>query len=146
MSPRTKVIISLINSGQVLLAKNFDPTKRRYFYLPIGGGVEFREYLEDAARREVKEEVGLAVDDLEFKGFTENHFEFDGIPEHEIVYHYLTRINDDTRAALPVHGTESNGEAFPIAWYSSSALDDICDSVVPPGLYEQLVAELSADQ
>ena len=142
MSPRTKVIITLINSSEALLAEVYDPTKKQTLYLPIGGGVEFREYLADAAKREVKEEVGLVVDDLEFMDFTENLFEYDGIPEHEIVYHFLARIDDDMRAALPSHGTESNGEIFAIRWYSRSALAQIRDSVVPPGLYDQLLAKL----
>ena len=43
MKIRTKVIISLINQGQVLLSEGYDRVRDIQFYIPVGGGVEFGE-------------------------------------------------------------------------------------------------------
>ena len=142
MTVRTKVVVSLINSGEVLLSEVYDPVKKKRMYVPVGGGVEFREYLIDAARREVKEELGISIDDLEFRSFTENIFEYDGKQAHEIVYHFVARIDDAMRDSLPVHGTEDNGQRFSIDWYSTKLLANIRESVVPQEIYDEIQAAL----
>jgi 8-oxo-dGTP pyrophosphatase MutT (NUDIX family) len=142
MNVRTKVVVSVINSGEALLSKIYDPKRDVPIYIPVGGGVEFRESLYAAARRELYEEISVISDDLIFCSFSENFFHFDGKPEHEIVYHYITRIDDTTRANLADHGTESDGTLFPIKWYSRSELEKIRDAVVPKAIYPEILSAL----
>lgn len=142
MQIRTKVIISVIHQGQVLLAEGYDPVRRFRFYIPVGGGVEFGENLEAAAKRELSEELGITDHELEFLNFHESLFEFKGIPEHEIMFHYLCRIDDPVRAALPESGTESDGVPFSVLWFSRDELATVKEQLVPPGIYEPLQSQL----
>jgi len=51
----------VVSDGQVLLVEHHDPHDDVTFWMPPGGGSEEGETLEDAARREVKEETGVEV-------------------------------------------------------------------------------------
>ncbi|MGV8151009.1 MAG: NUDIX domain-containing protein [Candidatus Woesearchaeota archaeon] len=66
--PRLTVGALIFNDDDVLLLKI--PKWEGKFVLP-SGHVEFMEKIEDAVRREVKEETGLDVFDLEFIKFVE---------------------------------------------------------------------------
>jgi len=142
MKIRAKVIISLINQKQVLLSEGYDPVRDFRFYIPVGGGVEFGETLEAAAKRELSEELGVTGHELEFLNFHESLFEFQGTPEHEIMFHYLCAIDDVVRETLPETGTESDGEPFQISWLSRIELDAVREKIVPPLIYDDLSSRL----
>lgn len=139
---RTKAIVSLINSHEVLLMDIHDPGREVNLYRPIGGSVEFGELLIDAAKREMLEEIGLEIDHLEFMSSTENLFEFNHIPAHEIVFHFIAYIENELRAKIPEQGTESDGSQFQINWYSKSSLDNIRDCIVPKEIYGEVYKRL----
>lgn len=89
----------------------------------IGGSVEFGETHREAVLREVHEELGAAVDDLELLTAVENIFHIDEVLGHEIVFLYTGRLNPlpvETGATL----TESDGSVVPIAWRSVHDHDD----------------------
>lgn len=143
MKIRNKVIISVFNNQEVLLAQGYDPVRDFKFYIPVGGGVEFGEKLYDAAKRELFEELGIKTKHLEFVNFHECFFSFNGIPEHEIIYHYICHIDGERRKTLPSEGVESNGECFRIDWFSKSTLETIKESIVPPEIFEEIKRNLS---
>jgi len=60
------VVVAVIRDGKLLLARNAQ-SKLGFFSL-IAGFVEPGETFEDCAIREVMEEVGILVDDLEYLG------------------------------------------------------------------------------
>jgi 8-oxo-dGTP pyrophosphatase MutT (NUDIX family) len=63
----------VVRGGKVLLMRVKSTGK---YFLP-GGGLEIGEKVEDAVRREVKEEAGIIVKDLEFSFFNERFFYYD---------------------------------------------------------------------
>jgi ADP-ribose pyrophosphatase YjhB (NUDIX family) len=70
------------------------------WYRPPGGGIEFRERAEDAARRELHEELGITADHLALLGVREEIFALSDGPYHEIVFVYESWLPHDALAAL----------------------------------------------
>jgi 8-oxo-dGTP diphosphatase len=72
MEKAPRVIASAIvkKDGKVLMVKEVLENEKQYWIFP-GGGVNFGESLEEAARREIGEEVGLYVKLKELLGFKE---------------------------------------------------------------------------
>ena len=72
---KPKLVVSVLtkNNGKYLLAREMLESGIDKWIVP-GGKVEFGESLEDAALREIKEETGLNIDNLEFLCFKEALF------------------------------------------------------------------------
>ncbi len=91
--PEPTVGILIFNpQGQLLLLKSHKWPGR---YVLPGGHVELGERLEDAVRREAKEETGLDVYDLEFLHFQE--FIFDPVfwkRRHFIFFDFACKADD----------------------------------------------------
>lgn len=66
------------------------------FHRPLGGHVEFSEYAADAARRELREEIGQELADLRLAGVLENIYGWQGGTEHEIVFVFTAALADDS--------------------------------------------------
>lgn len=80
-SPRLIVSVLVKKDNKYLLVKEKLEDDKEYWIIP-GGGVEFGESLEAAAKRELKEETGLDVQNLKFIDFKEAIF-----PDHN--YHTI---------------------------------------------------------
>ena len=65
---RKGVSALIINDKNEFLLVNLESFETRFFSIP-GGGVEEKETLEDAAYREIKEELGIGKQSLELIGF-----------------------------------------------------------------------------
>lgn len=57
-----------------------------------GGSVKFNESLEEALRREVKEEYNADIKTFSFLGFDEKFRKHEGIPTHWIGFRYLVEV------------------------------------------------------
>lgn len=82
-------------NGRYLVGQRSDQCRDEHFtWHPIGSGsVEPHEMLEDAVRREVKEEVGAAVKGIELLGFRESDREQNGEYVHWIHFDYLALVD-----------------------------------------------------
>ena len=89
----------------------------------IGGSVDLGETHREAVLREVHEELGAAVDDLELLTAVENIFHIDEVQGHEIVFLYSGRLNP-MQAKAGATLTESDGSVVPIVWRSVHDHDD----------------------
>jgi len=92
----------------------------------IGGSVELGESLQDAIVREIDEELGARVHELQHLGVIENIFRYNGELGHEIVALYAGRL-DPEPADQDATLTESDGSVVPVVW---RAFDDV-DTRIP---------------
>ncbi|MEP7217096.1 MAG: NUDIX domain-containing protein [Anaerolineaceae bacterium] len=74
------VRVLLVRDGEVLLVRH---TYRKGWFLP-GGGVKRRETLEEAARREAREEVGATIGAVHLMGAYSNFVE--ATSDHVVVF------------------------------------------------------------
>lgn len=136
---RAKAVCIFRHAGRILLAEGYDPVKDQHFLIPIGGGVEFGETAAAAAIREVDEEIGAQAVDLQLLGVSENIFEFNGKPGHEIVFVYEGRFADAAFYQKEVvHGIESNGDPLILRWITQG--DAVSDKFIihPHGIKDML--------
>jgi ADP-ribose pyrophosphatase len=90
------------------------------FWAKPGGGVEFGEKVEDALKREIKEELGVNIEIIKFLGFTESSVTDYG-KQHWISLNYLAKIiNGEVKNLEPEKHEE-------VKWFS---LDDLPEKLV----------------
>jgi len=73
------------HEDRILVAEGRDEIKDETFYRPLGGAIEFGEYARDTLVRELREEIGAEIGDLQYLGALENVFTYMGEQGHEIV-------------------------------------------------------------
>lgn len=100
----------------MFVGQHYDASKREQFYRPLGGAIEFGERGRECIAREVHEEMGAEIADLNYVGMIENIFTFDGKPGHEIVLVYEANFVE-----LPLYEVESvscrdDGGEFVAVW------------------------------
>lgn len=104
---RVRVIIADMN-GRIFLVKGL--FSRQQWALP-GGGLKRDETYQQAAKREVFEEVGLRIDKLKYIGHTYSYESFWRFP----VRVYLARVNNSGQEKL-------NLEILELAWLQEDKL------------------------
>lgn len=97
-----------------------------YYFLP-GGGVEFRETIDKAMRREIKEELDTEALSISFLKNLENIFEVDGMKCHEIVHLFEVELSD---LSSYKNGADMNADVFPASFRWLSKEDVIEKSLV----------------
>lgn len=136
---RPLAICVFYKGGCILAERCVDNHKNEVFYRPLGGGVEFGEYGVDALQRELDEEIGASAADVEFVGFIENIYTYEGRPGHELAMVYKGRIADESfydKEKITVRVDEhTKGEAFWVPVNDFKSGDRI---LYPSGLAEML--------
>jgi ADP-ribose pyrophosphatase YjhB (NUDIX family) len=127
--------------GSILVAPGYDHVKGQRFYRPLGGGIEFGERAEDAARREILEELNAEIDGLRLLGAFENLFVYLGEPGHELIWLYEGRFVDRTYYDHDEITADEGGIAFPVEWVPLERFVNGETPLYPEGLLEILNAE-----
>lgn len=126
------------NEDKILVFEAYDPAKKRTYYRPLGGGIEFGEYSEDTVRREIKEELGEEIANLHYLGTLENIYISNDDPGHQIVQVYDGRlVNSGLYDQAQMSATEADGSQFKVLW---KRLDEFNPQspLYPDGLMEML--------
>lgn len=118
---RYRAAAIIIEDGCVLFAGN---EKEDYFY-SIGGGVHMGETAEDAVRREVLEETGVAyeIDRLAFihENFFLGNSGLAGFECHEVAFYFLMKPRGSQ--TLNSHSVTSGGIPETMHWIPIDELD-----------------------
>jgi ADP-ribose pyrophosphatase YjhB (NUDIX family) len=77
----------------LLVSEDEDPAGQ-LFQRPLGGGVKYAEQAEDAIRREIREEIGQELAELEQLGVIENVFSWGTETVHEIDFVFRATFAD----------------------------------------------------
>jgi 8-oxo-dGTP diphosphatase len=86
--PRVVVAAIIRNRNKLLLAKEVLESGRERWIFP-GGGVNFGETLEEAVKREIKEELGMEIEVEKLLGFKEAIFP--KVNYHTIIFFFLAK-------------------------------------------------------
>lgn len=132
--PSVKSLCLIRHRQRLLLAEGQDPISQQTYLRPIGGSLNFGESAEQAAKREVLEEIGVEVCTLSLLGIIENHFSFNHQPGHEIVFIYQAELVDTSLYQQSVwQGQESDGHGFIARWFDLQQLASQQMPVYPAG-------------
>lgn len=110
------VVIDAVGANHVVW-RGADPAKSpAAFHRPLGGGVELGERSEAAVTREITEELGAPLVQVQLLGVLENIFVYNKEPGHEVVFVYAGRLAEPD--AVPEGGREffDDGEPNWVEW------------------------------
>ncbi len=93
----TRAII--LDKDKILLCKK---KGNDYYFLP-GGHIEFGETAEQALGRELKEELGILANGIEYIGTVENMFSENGNRHHEINLVFAVKPQNHSSASIEDH-------------------------------------------
>jgi 8-oxo-dGTP pyrophosphatase MutT (NUDIX family) len=91
---KVKAMCFFLHDGKILLqsgaslkiVRDVRPIVHGDFYRPLGGSIEVGEQSEEGIRREIREELGSEIDNLEMLEVIENVFVYGNEQNHEIVF------------------------------------------------------------
>lgn len=108
-----------IDNDRILLQKNDT------FYTLIGGRVKFNESSKDAFKREMKEELGIDLEDKDIKliDLIENFFDCDNLTYHEFLFLY--RVYDNKGLDSKNNFKTLDKESSYNKWVNISELDKL---------------------
>lgn len=115
----------IIKDKRILVCRNIG---KDYFYLP-GGHIEFLETMQDALKRELREELDARVIASQFLGGVENLFEQEGVKRHE--FNFLFHVDIDIE--------EVNSKEEHLEFYWLSEEDFLNKNIGPPALKDAII-------
>lgn len=137
MSIRSTSKAIIINKGKVLLNKCYDEKNGEYYSLP-GGGQNQYETMEDAIKRECREETGYCVRVLRFCALCEEICEDPLMREnrpdyaHKMYHIFLCELESENREAP----TETDNMQIASEWIDINSLSEI--KIMPNSLAKNI--------
>ncbi|TEU10347.1 MAG: NUDIX domain-containing protein [Anaerolineales bacterium] len=126
--PEPTVGALIFNQDKVLLLKS---DKWRNKYVIPGGHIELGETMEDALRREIKEETGLDIYDIEFASLQEFIFDAAFHEERHFIFIDFVCRTDSNKVVLNAESQEyvwvslKEASRLPIDRYTKRLIEDL---------------------
>lgn len=119
----------------VLFIHIVDPVTGETGWRLPGGGIEWLETAEAAARRELQEEVGVELASVRSLGVVEGMIHWQGVQEHEIIFLFEGIPADWSRIpAARFAATEANGRPLDFQWRQPGDLIAAGERLYPEGV------------
>ncbi len=129
-----------LHNDQLLVFEGYDQVKEKAFFRPLGGAIKFGETGADALKREIQEEIGQEIENIQFQGMIESRFMLRGEPGHEIVLVYSGRFVDESiYSRMNFTGHEDDGSEIRVRWMDLAYFSENPGLLVPPELSDILV-------
>lgn len=119
----------IVQDGKILLCHSNDEPP--IYYLP-GGHLEKGETIDQALKREIKEEIDAKIKKMTFLEFFENFFTWRGFRHHEINFLYDVEVEIKNPQAM-----KSQEDHISIGWLDIAKLPDF--KLLPSCIHQYLV-------
>lgn len=90
-----KAFCLIEHNNRWLLQEFFHPETHERYVRFLGGAVEKGEYAREAVIREIREELGSGLEDVEFLTVSEHVFPFQGDTRHQIIFVFRGRLTNE---------------------------------------------------
>jgi len=127
-----KAMLIVRNNGKLLFSRGFDTVKKQGFLRPLGGHVEFGEKGEETIWREMQEEFGCGVKDIQFLSVLENLFTYNGKQGHEIVFMYKGKLADESFYKKEQFTFREGDREAEAGWFSQIDIEKEKLPIYPP--------------
>jgi len=129
------------NENRILVSEGFDTIKQDYYYRPLGGGIEYGESSREAIVREIQEELGVEIENLQLLDVLENIFIYEGQQGHEIVFVFDAEFTDKSLYKLDeIDAFEQEANVkFKAKWYLLGEIEMSNGRLVPEKLAKLLI-------
>jgi ADP-ribose pyrophosphatase YjhB (NUDIX family) len=133
------ITIGIIRRGtEVLVFAVLDDAGGIKGWRPLGGGIEPGERAAEALRREIMEELGLAIAEPRLLAVIENIFEHHGVLGHEIVFVLETSFMDAQAYQREAFAFSDGGLACRARWMDVARFRDGVERLFPVELVGKL--------
>ena len=109
-----KALCIIEKDDKLLACKGYDSVKKETFFRLVGGTVNFGEKIEEALRREIKEELNSEIENLKFLTVVENIFTYEREAGHEICFIYKSDLSN--KEVYKKNHITIDTEDFPAEW------------------------------
>ena len=132
VQPRRIALCVIWRGTRILVGEGYDRVKGQRFYRPLGGAIEAGESAEEAAVRELREELGVDIKVTGHLATMEYRFVYEDKPGWEIT----ELIEAAFMSAIAPEATHVPEEGWAVKWIDPGALDA---PLYPTGLTELLL-------